>query len=158
MPDAPSRSDPDFERWFWNNVDDSDSDSCWLWLGELNPNGYGRLKSDGKWQTAHRVAWEMASGEEIPPGILIDHRCWTKPCVRFEHLRPATGKQNAENKRGARKDSQTGVRNVRRDGNKFIVIITHHGKLKQYGRFATIEEADARAKEVRQQLFTHSDM
>lgn len=154
---APERDAPDFEQWFWNNVDDS-GDGCWWWLGDLGQKGYGRYPSaDGRLVTAHRTAWELTHGP-IQGRALFDHECRNgkQGCVRPSHLRPATHKQNAENV-GVRKDSSTGVRNVLPDGRsgKYIVKIQHNGKQRQYGRFDTIEEAAARAREVRAQLFTH---
>lgn len=145
------------EQQFWNHVDDSDPDECWLWVGGTTPGGYGYYRPDkaAAGRAAHRVAWELTYGE-IPDGLLVDHKCFVNLCVRPDHLRTATQKQNAENKRGARRDSKTGARNVVRDGDKYIVRVTHNGKARQYGRFSTIEQAAQRAAEVRAELFTYS--
>jgi hypothetical protein len=46
---------------------------------------------------AHRVAWEIETGEPIPPGLEIDHvRCDQESCVEFTHLRACTQQENNE--------------------------------------------------------------
>lgn len=62
---------------------------CVLWLGGVNGPGYGMLKIDGVGRMAHRVAYEVARGP-IPPGLVLDHRCRVRSCIRVEHLEPVT--------------------------------------------------------------------
>jgi len=46
--------------------------------------------------TAHRAAWVAATGEQIPPGLVVDHTCHNRQCVNPEHLRLLTNEENAD--------------------------------------------------------------
>src|SRR5688500_3897161 len=41
------------------------SGDCWLWTGRVDPDGYGRLKIEGKEYKVSRLAYEWAYGH--PP-------------------------------------------------------------------------------------------
>ena len=62
---------------------------CWLWLGVLADNGYGRIgvQVGGNWRvkSAHRVSWIEANGD-IPEGMSVLHRCDVRCCVNPDHL------------------------------------------------------------------------
>lgn len=68
--------------------------SCFLWTGGLNSTGYGVFNLDGQPVGAHRAAWILASGVQIPDGLVIDHLCGTRHCVRKSHLEPVTQRTN----------------------------------------------------------------
>jgi hypothetical protein len=72
-----------------------DKDACWEWCGYVGKNGYGFLsiRPHGS-QPAHRVVYETFVGE-IPKGLLIDHLCRNKKCVKPDHLEPVTRSVNA---------------------------------------------------------------
>ena len=76
---------------FWRKV--NKTDRCWEWIGTQNSYGYGRVDRliDGKRRQlpAHRVAYELMVGP-IPEGLVIDHLCRNKLCVRPDHLEPVT--------------------------------------------------------------------
>ncbi|WP_193755478.1 HNH endonuclease, partial [Saccharopolyspora erythraea] len=40
---------------------------------------------------AHRVAYVLASGEDIPPGMMLDQTCRVRRCVSPDHLRVTRG-------------------------------------------------------------------
>jgi predicted XRE-type DNA-binding protein len=65
---------------------------CWLWEGQLERNGYGRVKVQGKGKKAHRIAWQIKHGF-IPKGKKILHKCDNRACVR--HLFLGTMKDNS---------------------------------------------------------------
>jgi hypothetical protein len=69
------------------------SGQCHEWPGWCGP--YGRVTVRGFQFVAHRLAWENASGLEIPPGMLICHHCDNPPCIRGEHLFLGTKRDNA---------------------------------------------------------------
>jgi hypothetical protein len=65
---------------------DRSSDGCWLWLGGHDVRGYGTYGGGHKRHRglAHRRAWELATGESIPPDMVIGHACDNPGCVRNE--------------------------------------------------------------------------
>lgn len=66
---------------------------CWLWAGWVGRNGYAKPGAFGRYQLAHRLAYELAKGP-IPKGLQIDHLCRVRSCVNPDHLRVATCQQN----------------------------------------------------------------
>lgn len=144
-----------FTTRFWANV--NKTESCWLWMGKLQKGGYGRATLNGKQMSAHRIAYEM-SGAVIPDGMDIDHICRNRACVRPDHLRTATRKENNENISGAYKNSKSGVRGVNKRGERWRVQVGHNGRLISVGTYDTIEEAEAAAIAKRLELFTHNEL
>lgn len=72
------------------------TESCWLWRGCTQANGYGFLKVGGragKRIYAHRLAYELFKSS-IPDGLEIDHLCRVRHCVNPDHLEPVTRSQN----------------------------------------------------------------
>jgi hypothetical protein len=82
---------------FSNKIRES---TCIVWVGSTNNHGYGIVQIDGKLNLAHRVAYEAAYGP-IPDGMVLDHLCRVRNCVKPEHLEAVT---IAENNRRGRRD------------------------------------------------------
>ena len=100
----------------------------------------------------------MLTHGDIPSGMHVDHSCFNRECVRPEHLRLATHKQNLEYRRGAQSTSRTGIRGVSKRGNRWHAKVTHYGVTHHVGTFATAEEADAAVRAKRAELFTFPEI
>lgn len=75
---------------FWAFV--NKTDSCWLWTGASNPQGYGLFSLNGKLITAASFSYFLAQNEWPKPECL--HDCDNPPCVRPDHLHAGTRQQN----------------------------------------------------------------
>lgn len=133
--------------------------TCWLWTGYKQTSGYGVLCVNKVSTVAHRLAYELAYGS-IPEGMLIDHTCHTKACVRPDHLRPVTDKQNRENFAGLNASNTSGYRGVvwRKKQGKWLVQVVHNRRHYYGGMYSDIEEANAAAIALRKKLHTHNDL
>lgn len=89
---APQYGDPRLPERFWTKVRQA-STGCWEWTAGTTTRGYGIYQAGGCSQRAHRVAYEALMGP-IPDGLVIDHLCRTRHCVRPDHLEPVTPKEN----------------------------------------------------------------
>jgi hypothetical protein len=69
-------------RRFWRHVRVGDREDCWLWEGEVGPDGHGRFAGD----RAELRAYELAAGP-VPPAAMVEQRCGERRCVNPEHLR-----------------------------------------------------------------------
>ena len=77
---------------FWESV--RKTDTCWMWQKSLNGKGYGNFCiKRPKQMEAHKFAWLTQIGE-IPSGLVLDHICRNRACVRPSHLRILTKGQN----------------------------------------------------------------
>lgn len=96
---------PTLEQRFWALV--NRDGECWPWLGvKVKGTGYGSFRNDGRTNSAHRWAYELAIGP-VPEGLVLDHLCH-KPdgscpggavcphrlCVRPDHLKAVTQSEN----------------------------------------------------------------
>lgn len=142
---------------FWDHVEKTDT--CWLWTRSCQPSGYGQLSLGGTMVLAHRVAWQLINGP-VPDGTELDHRpTCPKRCVRPDHLRPATRKQNEENRAGPQRNNTSGYRGVSwfKPVQKWRAYATHNGRQHSFGYYDTPEEANQAAIKGRNRLFTHND-
>jgi hypothetical protein len=67
---------------FWQKV--QKTDGCWLWTAST-VNGYGQIGVFSRGHDpmlAHRVAWELSTGETLTDDITILHACDVRACVR----------------------------------------------------------------------------
>lgn len=122
---------------FWSNV--KVTPTCWSWLPYKDRGGYGKIKIDGKWHRAHRIAYELFCGE-IPDGIFVCHHCDNPACVNPSHLflgTPLDNIQDAWRKGRITEDSRFNakltwpqveeIRARRRNGERLRTIAPDYG-------------------------------
>ena len=102
---------------FWSKVDIKDAIiDCWEWSGAKKPKGYGNVRVNKKYLLAHRVAFELATGIEIPKGLMACHMCDNPSCCNPSHLMLGTLKSNTydmliKGRQGFHKNKAIGERN-----------------------------------------------
>jgi hypothetical protein len=88
-------TEEDIRQYFWSLVDKSGAlpdpatgvkSKCWLWLGSVTDQGYGRFKAGGKTYLISRYAWRE-KGKPDPGALTVSTRCRNKLCVRHLHLK-----------------------------------------------------------------------
>lgn len=87
------------EERFWQYVNKDAPQGCWEWTGGLS-HGYGNFMArheDGTYAQvqAHRFAYRLLVGP-VPDGLVMDHLCRNKLCVRPLHLDPVTQRVNVQ--------------------------------------------------------------
>lgn len=110
--------------------------------GHINPDGYRRVRVDGKQFMAHRLAWLVFYGTW--PANEIDHINGKKDDNRIANLRVVSRAENEWNK-PATTCTTSGYRGVTWDPQyrKWRAQITVNGRKFHVGRFLTPEEAFA---------------
>lgn len=71
--------------------------TCWYWMGQVDRDGYGKVRFNGKYPTAHRASYEMHIGP-ISPGLCVCHSCDEPSCVNPDHLWLGTVADNARDR------------------------------------------------------------
>lgn len=82
------------------------TDACWTWEDEITSAGYGRFYVDHalglpRRVMAHRWMYVRVRGP-VMPGLVIDHICMNKICVRPDHLQAITHGENVKLSRSYR--------------------------------------------------------
>lgn len=78
---------------------------CWIWLGAVNANGYGRMnfryksgprKGKHYQMLAHRAAVHYMTPRRITPRMVVLHLCNNPSCVNPAHLQGGTQRKNVQ--------------------------------------------------------------
>ena len=100
-------SRPKREELFWMKVDKRGQGECWNWQGHKCPKGYGLMGWDWKVKKAHRIAAEIAYGENIRMHAL--HSCDNPSCCNPAHIRWGTNAENMKDRNNRNKVWRTNV-------------------------------------------------
>ncbi len=93
------------EERFWAKVDKNGPipshaphlGPCWLWTSVISRESYGLFyfgpRRRQRQKLAHVMSYEMAVGPK-PVGLILDHLCRVRACVRPTHLEAVTDRVN----------------------------------------------------------------
>ena len=144
---------------FWAKVDATGE--CHVWMNSVDTSGYGLFWWGDRNMRAHRAAWLLA-GRELPPypEYSIDHICRNRICVRVEHLRVATSREQQINA-GLQSNNKSGVRGVHwcAAKEKWKLMVECNGKKHFGGYFSDLDQARSAALKLYERLHgsqTHS--
>jgi hypothetical protein len=77
----------------WQERIEVNRKGCWVWCGEINRNGYGRVWHQGKRHMAHIATYVRLVGE-YDRALVLDHTCRNRSCCNPKHLEPVTVRVN----------------------------------------------------------------
>lgn len=66
---------------------------CWEAQNAHAGHGYHKTNFNGRIYYLHRLSWELLNGP-IPNGLVIDHLCRNRACVRPSHMEVVTQEVN----------------------------------------------------------------
>ena len=84
---------------------------CFVWMGEKDKDGYGRIKRNGKYVQVH---WVLKG--DPPKGMDADHLCHQRDCIRPSHIEHVSRSVNTQRRRsvGTRRKMTDEERSVAR--------------------------------------------
>jgi hypothetical protein len=89
------------------------TDTCWLWNGSLNQDGYGHMWNGFYCEGTHRISWKLYRGP-ISKGQNVLHSCHVRRCCNPFHLHLGTqADNNREREEAGRGNQQRGEKHGR---------------------------------------------
>jgi len=73
--------------------------SCHIWLGSKNKDGYGTFRIAGKMYYAHRIARYLYCGFDLNSVVQVNHKpdkCNNSACVNVDHTYEGNQRNNME--------------------------------------------------------------
>lgn len=102
---------------------------CWLWVGSVGHDGYGRMRVNGVTRQAHIVSYVEFKGK-IPTGLELDHKCRVRCCVNPAHLEAVSHSVNVRRGDSPRvsRETKTNKTGKCRRGHVYDLFNTHFRK------------------------------
>ncbi len=145
---------------FWSRVDKRGPEECWNWLHRRNRGGYGEVRywakiDRGAYQSAHRVAYELANGK-LPKnpsggyhGVVVAHRCDNRLCCNPAHLFATDQKGNLDDcLQKGRGNKAFGERSGRAELTEGEVLAIRHDAAREMDRAALAERHDVTTQTI----------
>lgn len=125
---------------FWSKV--SKSSGCWEWVcGRYTLDGYGMFSIGHKTLSAHRYSYFLYHKYMPPRGMVIDHLCRNKVCVRPSHLEMVTSRENTVRGNTIKNKKSKLPLGVSKFREKFMVYKCFNGTRYYLGVYNTPQEA-----------------
>jgi hypothetical protein len=67
---------------------------CYTWTKYRNKHGYGAIFYREKKWLAHRLAYVILTGSNLPEGLVSDHLCRNRACINPAHIDWVTQREN----------------------------------------------------------------
>jgi hypothetical protein len=103
-------------------------DGCWEWLGQMKPDGYGKISVANRQMPVHRAAYVALVGA-IPTGKMVCHHCDNRKCFNPDHLYIGDAGTNARDM--IERGRNWGRRVLKDEQVREIVRLLEEGKLTQ---------------------------
>ena len=81
---------------FYKYVQPLPFSGCWIWMGSIHPEGYGRFRVGNMTVGAHRISYRLHHGEIGDKSVC--HICDVPSCVNPDHLFLGTNLDNIKDK------------------------------------------------------------
>lgn len=146
------RQDP-LER-FWSMVNKDGpilrpmTTPCWEWTGPISHgprHGYGLFFDLGRKTPAHIYAYDLQAqtthAERYAAGIVLDHGCSNRLCVRPDHLEEIPGAVNTL--RGSGPSARNAMKTHCDNGHKLTGSVMDRGHLRRYCKICKSERQKA---------------